>query len=431
MSWCLPFTCASVKCAKQTETDIGGRQNKDILVNRKDGKSVGLSLALHDKIVQNDTKGAEQLISNGVDVNEGILFATKVYAPDRHMVYKDIIAYPLHVACIYRRPKIVDMLLKHGAEPNLTDKLGRCPVQLVIAYWPRLLVRVEDSMSKEDIEYQNYLKQQHERCKQCLVYLCESGANIDIQINSEEETLGHLAAKHNITWSIDVLSKYGADFNARDSSGNTPALTAAKYASFEFLFHVIDLGIDVTVKDASGGTVLNHVCQNDRSQNAKYVKKLLKLDYQKRMVNTQDTRGNSPLHVAGTGGHEAVIHALIEHGACPDLVNSYGCSVLFTFLDSIKNAKFHCGLQKILAETLQIKVTDYSLREPILLGLPEFAHIRESLLEASKVPASLQSVCRSTIRQSMGYRRLNTEFILQLPCAPKLGSYILLNTMKY
>ncbi|XP_064622333.1 ankyrin repeat domain-containing protein 61-like [Lineus longissimus] len=432
-SWCLPFTCASLKREKQTENAI---RDKKWVVRKDKGESAdskkSIGLALHDKIVQNDAKGAEELIAAGADVNEGILFATKVFAPDRRTVYKDIIAYPLHVACIYRRPKIVEMLLKNGAVPNLTDKLGRCPVQLVITYWPRLMVCLDQkAMSKEDIEYQSYLKRQHERCKDCLVYLCESGANIDIQINSEKETLAHLAAKHNITWSIDVLSKYGANLNARDSSGCTPALTAARYGSFEFLFLMIDLGLDVTVKDNFGCTILSHACENDRSPHAKHVNKLLKLEGLKGMVNTQDANGNSPLHVAAGGGREAAIHALIEHGAHPDLVNISGCSILFNILDSYQNARCHCGLQKILAETLQVKIMDNSFREPLLLGLPEFTNLREALLKASKIPASLQMACRNTIRQALGYQRLNADSLFQLPCAPKLSRYVLLNTLKY
>lgn len=38
---------------------------------------------------------------------------------------------PLHTACAWKRPRIARLLLQHGADPNLLDKDGLMPIDLI------------------------------------------------------------------------------------------------------------------------------------------------------------------------------------------------------------------------------------------------------------------------------------------------------------
>ena len=53
------------------------------------------------------------------------------------------------------------VLLRHGAKPNMCDHLGRVALQLVIQYWPRIMYKSEDEtkhLPKEERTFNTRLK---------------------------------------------------------------------------------------------------------------------------------------------------------------------------------------------------------------------------------------------------------------------------------
>ena len=97
-------------------------------------------------------------------------------------------------------PLVAEILLQHGADPNQCDHYTHC--------------------SGEPI-------------------LCDGSDTVSTNL-----TLLHDASREGFRDMVRCLLKYGADVNIRDSHGNTPAHTAAKYGHYgivRYLSQAMDL----------------------------------------------------------------------------------------------------------------------------------------------------------------------------------------------
>ena len=97
-------------------------------------------------------------------------------------------------------PLVAEVLLQHGADPNQCDHYARCSGDVI-------------SCVGSDIVSTNF-------------------------------TLLHDASREGFKDMVRCLLKYGADVNIRDSHGNTPAHTAAKYGHYSivrYLSQAMDL----------------------------------------------------------------------------------------------------------------------------------------------------------------------------------------------
>ncbi|KAI0241444.1 Ankyrin repeat domain-containing protein 61 [Lamellibrachia satsuma] len=387
-----------------------------------------LQLALHDLIVCNDASGCDALIRDGrVDVNRPFRFSQSAISLGRRLVCRDIEAMPLHVACIYRRAAVLEVLLRHGARPNMRDHLGRVALQLVIQYWPRIMYKSEDevkSLPKEERTFNTHLKRQHEQAERALELLCQNGGCVNWMIRSSGETLLHLAAKYNIISSVQHLTRFGARLDESDHQRLTPLLRATEVANDAVAIELVLCGACVNATDAAFKTPLHYACASDGG-NSKLIALLLSRDA---WVNFADSRGNTSLHVAAFAGREDVVEMLLSFGATPDAVNRDGELPLFRFLDNVANLRRIYGLELLLQNTVGIHGFTQLHRSPALLDMDEFADLREALERASLAPASLQRMCRLCVRRALGPTHLREGRVDELPCGHGLKQLILFNT---
>jgi len=139
-------------------------------------------------------------------------------APNIREKYGDT---PLHYAAMFGNSKVVEVLLEHGADPNIRDKYGATPLHYAAALdYPKIveLLHKKDLSDYDatplqaaaEFDYPNVVK-----------LLLEHGANPNIQDNDGYTPL-HFAVEGCRVDVVRVLLEHGADPTIRDKKGRTP-----------------------------------------------------------------------------------------------------------------------------------------------------------------------------------------------------------------
>ena len=174
------------------------KENPD-LVSSKDklGNTPLHIAALHDQFAI-----AALLIANGADVNarntplgrEVIGSSYLSQKADRDFNQKAYGETPLTLALLsYNHKEMIELLLTHGADPNVFVHIGVTPLQRAIEH---------------DLPYDVEL-------------LLANGADPET-INLSGLTSVHSAVAHGQTKILEMLLNYGANPNAKDGGGHTP-----------------------------------------------------------------------------------------------------------------------------------------------------------------------------------------------------------------
>ncbi|XP_058241949.1 nuclear factor NF-kappa-B p100 subunit isoform X2 [Hemibagrus wyckioides] len=162
---------------------------------------------------------------------------------------------PLHLAVITQQPRLVEILLKVGADPNLLDRDGRTAVHLAALAGDDAILRVLLNMLGEHHShllntadfsglYPLHLavRKGGERCLRVLV---EAGAKINMPEQKSGCTALHLAVKENLfKVACTLITELKADINACTFGGNSPLHLAASLGSPPLCSILIAAGAD-------------------------------------------------------------------------------------------------------------------------------------------------------------------------------------------
>ncbi|MCJ8730366.1 hypothetical protein PDJAM_G00183560 [Pangasius djambal] len=149
---------------------------------------------------------------------------------------------PLHLAVITKQPKLVEILLRVGADPTLLDRDGRTAVHLAAHAGEEAILRVVLNVLGESHShllntadfsglYPLHLavRKGGERCLRSLV---EAGAKINMPEQKSGCTALHLAVKEGLFKVVcTLITELKADVNACTFGGNTPLHLAASLGS--------------------------------------------------------------------------------------------------------------------------------------------------------------------------------------------------------
>ena len=245
---------------------------------------------------------------------------------------------PLHLASQNRRPKIVQLLLAHGANAHAEDAQGRNPLHHLS---PSLnmfgvdsqdVLRVTQLLLEQGVDV-NVLDENHETPLHVasslghlenIRVLLDHGAKADVE-NVDGQIPLHLVSRHqhvneenaNVT---RLLLQHGKDVNRRDKTQKATPLHFASFSGhFEIALALLDHGADVHAHNADGQTPLHRVSLNQRLISAsgyKEANRLAQLLLERGAdVNAQDKDQATPLHLGSFMSNVETTRVLLDHGA--------------------------------------------------------------------------------------------------------------------
>jgi ankyrin repeat protein len=188
-------------------------------------------------------------------------------------------------------PKIVALLLEHGADPNQArgDFIQKRP----------LLIAAERGYES------------------IVVMLIEAGADV-LQKDAQERTALYVAAEHGRTGIIRILAEEGAVIDKPGWIGRTP-LEAAIWGNHRDAFDtLLELGADPFAASKSKWTLLMAAAYAGETG---LLEPLVKMGFK---VDDQNGNGDTALHCAAWSGHGDCADKLLAMGASKSIVNNKG-----------------------------------------------------------------------------------------------------------
>ncbi len=194
----------------------------------------------------------------------------------------------LHDAATYGYHTIVDGLLQHNADPNVTDEDGNTPLMFA-AGTP-------------------YAFNKHSRLVKTVEVLLSHGAKLE-QKNNEGRTSLHWAAEMGHHSTVEVLLQHNADPNVTDKERNSPLISAAKKGHVEIVRMLLSHGALPNWNGNRDTTALYWAAANGHHS---IVELLLQHNAD---PNAADSDGKTPLIVAAKEGHAEIARLLLSHAA--------------------------------------------------------------------------------------------------------------------
>ncbi|GJC77684.1 ankyrin-3 [Colletotrichum liriopes] len=202
------------------------------------------SKALEYAIEEEDESAREILLDMGEDMIEDWLRNKK----------------PLELACYYRHPAIVRLLIRKGADVNTVGPEGQTPLHVACERHSLAIVQmlVKAGAGVQTIDG---------RGRTALQYACEAGhlaiAEVLIEAGSTVQAADnvgksplHHACRNGSTDIAEMLIEAGADVCARDNKGRTPIFDAVAEYIEGCLDTLLSHGADINDRDESAQTPL-------------------------------------------------------------------------------------------------------------------------------------------------------------------------------
>uniref|UniRef100_A0ACB8EAU8 Uncharacterized protein n=1 Tax=Sphaerodactylus townsendi TaxID=933632 RepID=A0ACB8EAU8_9SAUR len=253
---------------------------------------------------------------------------------------------PLHIAAICGQASLIDLLVSKGAVVNATDYHGSTPLHLACQKGYQnvtlLLLHYKASTEIQDNNGNTPLHLActygHEDCVKALVYYDVNSCKLDIG-NEKGDTPLHIAARWGYQAIIEVLLENGANPDIQNRMKETSvqcalnstilSLMELNYLRFERRQSASQslTRSEDTASQASSGSSLSSAAttsinRQDRTKAYyKEVEKLLRavadgdLEMHGASVPLSNNEGNTALHKAVMGGHEALVRLLLQYRA--------------------------------------------------------------------------------------------------------------------
>nr|XP_022300113.1 uncharacterized protein LOC111108482 isoform X2 [Crassostrea virginica] len=248
-------------------------------------------------------KIVQLLLKNGAEVN---LCNTKGFSP-------------LHIACGNGNECIVKQLLNNGAQVNLCDKREMSPLHFACLYGHDSIVALllNNGAMVNLLCKDKGISPLHIACKNghdsIVRQLLNNGADVNLCEKNGMRPL-HFASFIGHTSIVHLLLNHNAGVNLLTERGLSPLHLACANGHDSTVQQLLNNGANVNLCDKGGFSPLVYTCKFGHDNLAK------KLVNNKAKVNLCDNEGLSPLFLACKNGHNNIVQLLLNTGA---EVNSY------------------------------------------------------------------------------------------------------------
>lgn len=189
---------------------------------------------------------------------------------------------PLHAAIDGGFTEVVEVLLKHGADPVVKKDSQVPPFLLACSQGKFKMIEIMLKSNTGEVVF----------CDDVYGQTC----------------LHHCARAINASQIIPYLVQKGALVNSLDNKGQTPMMASTIAGGTIGVKSLLELGADVLVKDIEGNNVMHHAVTRNRK---KIVNILLELPQASTLVVDADKKGNSPIHRALMLGYSSLVTPMI------------------------------------------------------------------------------------------------------------------------
>lgn len=212
------------------------------------------------------------------------------------------------------------MIVHLGTALHVATKCGRTNIAVILI------------QAGADVNAPNFHKStplHHAKTPEMIKVLLAKGAKVNARDNNQETPL-HYAVSSCDLKKVNILTTYKANVNAKDFASETPLHLALRKKwrnpkEIKAIVNIlIDAGAEVNARDYKDKTPLHYAASNGYKE---AVEELLKVITNKKDSNLQDSRGNTPLHLAIT---QQIRDILIKAGADTDTLNNKGETYLNT-----------------------------------------------------------------------------------------------------
>ena len=258
---------------------------------------------------------------------------------------------PLYTAVQHGQYRIAELLLAHGANPNVPIKAtGKTPLDLAREKGSPRLVRLLKAHERTMDDTAKGNPEQDRLHALLLEKVCRGGVggvcalldaeNVDLDYVPESDNgqhVLHVALYDDDLDVLDTLLHRGASVDFPDRWGTTPLMRAAIEGLPKPVRLLLERGALVSARDKLGGTALMYAAAGphphptpDAEQLAASVECMRALLQAGADPNAQDNEGETALHsaCAETGGHPEAVRLLLRHGAEADTEDEYGTTPL-------------------------------------------------------------------------------------------------------